>query len=93
MVFNEEFDATPWFEKASAQEIIELVDEDWGPGEYSDRIALFCEQLNDNLETLFKYLILKNSGVGDAVGFSCTVDPDAAEAWLRRNRLDIYEQL
>lgn len=83
------FDAAPWFEQASDEEIVALALENFEPSYEADDVALFFEETNVQVAKLFSYLHedphprLAN---GDPCGFECEVELEAAMAWLEQER-------
>lgn len=85
------FDATPWFEQASDDEIIELRRIEFGGNLAADRVAEFFRE-NPKVNRLFNYLALEPtmSFTGDTVGFECHIDPAGAEAWIAKHRPHLH---
>lgn len=81
--FEIDFDATPWFEQATPQEIVDLLNCDWGGGYAADAVAEFFNGTNQEITNMFHYIY---SLKGADVGFECHVDEDDAVAWLDQNR-------
>ena len=82
------FDATPYFEQASDEELKELADCDYGGDYAADDVARFFEDTDEGVAFVFKYLDAR----GDQ-GFECHVDVEQAEAWIRANRPDLAKEL
>lgn len=81
-----DFDAVDWFRQASAEEIADLADCEWGGDMPADEVARFFS--GNVTGRLFKYLDFDPvmSFSDDKVGFECHVDDEAAIAWLKANR-------
>jgi hypothetical protein len=84
-----EFDARPWFEQATDEEIFALRDcalgpnrrkNRWGGAEESDWLAEFCEDYDPKIGRVFGYIM------GRDCGFECYIKHDEAIAWIRKNR-------
>jgi hypothetical protein len=90
------FDATPWFEQADDETLLNLYEEEFG-GDYSaDEVARFCSDTSGEVEALFTYLeiVNENRGAGrDAIGFECYVDEDQARAWLQLHRPSVWAEI
>lgn len=80
-----DFDAAPFFEQASDEEIIALRGISWGSNYEADRVLDFCNA-QDGPSLLFAYLNTKPRSFGESVGFECNVDEDDAEAWVMTHR-------
>lgn len=89
------FDATPWFEQASDQEILDLAGCEWGGDYPADAVARFFEQRDSGVDRVFTYLSFQPpmSYTSDAVGFECHVDALAALDWLRVHRPSVAARL
>ena len=90
-----EFDAADWFEQASDQEIVELVNCGWGGDYPADAVAEFLSDADLGLSKLFDYLhaIANDPSKKDCNGFECHIDPDKAAAWLNANRPQLAQHL
>ena len=86
-----EFDATPWFERASNKEIADLARCGWGGGDPADAVAEFCSDTDENVKKVFDYLnIIKDDpSKKDCCGFECHVDQEDAVAWIRVHRAEM----
>lgn len=87
-VFEVSFDATPFFEKASEEEILNLYRCGWGGDYPADEVARFFIDKNDEVNRLFDYLSRVRG-----VGFECHVDSITAKEWLKKNRPRIFIRL
>lgn len=72
------FNALPWFEQASDDEIQELAGIDWGGDYAADAVAEFCEDTSDDVAAVFKHK-------GNQ-GFECNVCEADAFRWLQKHR-------
>lgn len=85
------FDATPWFEQASDDDILELAKIDWGGDQKADEVAEFFEQHNvGEPETVDE--VFKATGVLD-VGFEVSVEEADALKWVQANRPHLMEKI
>jgi hypothetical protein len=86
-IFDIPFDATPWFEQASDEDILELAHCEFGGDSPSDAVALFFEDSNDDISGMMNYVHAHNkSETVEHIGFECYVDEAEAMAWLDENR-------
>jgi len=96
-VHEVDFNAAAWFEKATEQEILDLVGCDWGGDYPADAVAEFMQTKDHRIRDLFDYLDRMNHGCEtsgrDTVGFECHVDPDDAMEWLSQYRPDVLERI
>src|SRR5947207_601044 len=85
-----EFDAAPWFEQATDDDIRALADCAWGGDYPADAVAQFFEGKDEDIGDLFAYLGHANEArtamLADRIGFECHVDQDEALAWLKGRR-------
>lgn len=91
-VFEVDFDATPWFERASDQDILELAGCDWGGDYPADGVAEELSHEHAELREAFNY-VGRIAGTRRACGFEVHVDEDQAMRWLERHRVHLYAQL
>lgn len=84
-VYTHDFDATPWFQQASDEELIELAKIDYGGDLAADQVALILEDQDAEIATLLEYCRKK-----DEVGFEVHINQSQAEAWLKENRPAVY---
>lgn len=94
-VFKAHFNAEPWFEQASFEEIQALQACGWGGDYASDEVAIYAADYDGGVNTIFEYLRLhpKMGDTKDPVGFECTIEEDEALDWIRRHRPDWYMHL
>lgn len=86
-VFEINFDATLWFEQATADQLRTLSACDWGGDYPADEIAQFMDG-QPNIGAMFRYCEASNAAdrSRDHVGFECHVDQEDALAWLKEHR-------
>ena len=84
--FKYEFDAAPWFEQATDEQIIALANCGWGGDYPADAVAEYQADHDDRLRRLFDYLAVRNKGTGEDVGFECSVAAGDADRWLSEHR-------
>lgn len=86
-IVSVKFDATDWFESVTDQDIINLIECDFGGDYAADDVVRFFTEKNADVGDFFSYFdnnpVMPN---GDTVGFECHVDPDDAGEWIRLNR-------
>lgn len=89
-----EFDATPWFEQATFDEIRALREAGWCSGP-ADAIAYFFAGLSVGVTDMFDHLAIlsKHRGWDDPVGFECRVDGERAAAWLAEHRAPCWGRI
>jgi hypothetical protein len=75
------FDAVPWFEQASDEEISELAAKGWGGDYEADAVAEFIDTPE------IRAIIDKGAG------FEVHIDGPQAMVWLADNRTNLYEEL
>lgn len=94
-VIDLKVDIRPFLETATADDINELIAENWAYAESADRVAYALEGAGDpGAGRLFWYLGLNPGGTGNAqVGFGLSADGEAALAWIAANRPDLHAQL
>lgn len=94
-VIDIEVDIRPFLEIASADEINELIAEDWAYAESADRIAYALEAAGDpGANRLFWYLGLNPRGTrNERVGFGLRADSGEALHWICRYRPDLHDKL
>ena len=83
-----DFDALPWFEQATDEEIVALAACGWGGDYEADEVALFFEDKNPAIAVL-----LDHCRAADECGFECHVDEADALAWVRKHRPALEERL
>jgi hypothetical protein len=94
-----EFDAAPWLAQASDDAIREVAGDGWGASFSTDAIAEFMSDHDPGVSRVYEYLgitheyNIKMPYSKESVGSTCRVDEDEALAWLKENKLHIYEEL
>jgi hypothetical protein len=89
-VFDATFDATPWFEQASDDEILALAKIGWKNDYEADEVARFVE--SERVEVVFDYCRRKQAQ-GNTVGFEAEINPTSALEWLRQHRPHLSAKL
>lgn len=87
-VHSADFDAVEWFEAATDEEIVALGRGNWKNCQEADGVAQHCADECPELGKMFEYLekIQGLPSKKDASGFECSVDEDAARAWIDEHR-------
>jgi hypothetical protein len=80
-LYERAFDATPWFEQASDDEIKALIECDFGGDYPADAVAEYMEDHDSEIERMFDYCRR-----GSGVGFECHVETEDAEKWIKERR-------
>ena len=80
-VFEVTFDASSFFDKASDEEIVALMECGWGGDYPADNVAESVEESNESIRELFSYV----RRVKD-MGFECHVNEEEAIAYLKIKR-------
>jgi hypothetical protein len=92
-----QFDAQAWFQAESDDAIIELADEDWRDGYTADDVARYFENnaAYPQIDAVFEYIHIHNQNCSkrDIIGFSVSVDKDAAINYLKTERPAVYARL
>ena len=90
-VFEVPFLANEWFASATPAQICNLADCEWGGDADADCVALELTGANEEIQRLFDYLTLKNSGRyrREPIGFEVHVEEEQAREWLRVHRPEI----
>jgi len=94
-VIDLQVDIRPFLETATAEDINDLIAEDWAYAESADRVAYALEGAGDpGANRLFWYLGLNPRGTGnEQVGFGLRAGGEEALRWVSENRPEIYSQL
>ena len=82
------FDAAPFFEQASDEDIVALAGCDWAGDYPADRVALFFDERVAEVSFILEYCRRKMD-----MGFEAWVDATTAVAWLKSNRPELLEKL
>ncbi len=85
------FDASPWFEQATDDEILKASSVDFCGGYECDVIADYMRDKDEEVGKFFNYLEALNEI--QASGFFCTIDELSAIEWLKSNRPHLAKQL
>lgn len=84
-VVERKFDATRWLKQASDEEILELVQCEWGGDYPADIVAEHMANHDFGVDEMFTYIrIRQDAGISE--GFECHVTADDAKAWIKKNR-------
>ncbi len=89
------FDAAPWFATALPDQIRALAREGWGSGHTADSVAQLARDHYPAVEAVFEYVqrVADLPSHKDLRGYECTVDEDAARAWLKVHRPSLFQEL
>jgi len=79
-----QFDALPWFEQATDEQILALAKCDWGGDYPADDVASFVT--DPEVGKVFDYLSREPHMGSAKVGFECHVNDEAALSWIKQNR-------
>lgn len=85
---NVTFNAIPYFEKASEQDIYDLADCGWGGDYPADYVAEYLDGRDPDVTEFFL-----NKHAGPKQGFECHIDQTTALAWLKINHPDLRKAL
>ncbi len=88
--FEIDFDATPWFEQATPEQLRALRDCEWGGDYPADEVAQFMDGRHDGINSMFRYIEASNAAERscDRVGFECHVNEEDACEWLMEHRAE-----
>jgi hypothetical protein len=97
LAIHVDFDATPYFEQASEEELLALADCGWGGDYPADDVAHFMEGSGDKqLDRLFTYLEIKNdfrSDDDDPTGFEVQIARGEALDWLTNFKPEVLAKI
>ncbi len=84
--YTAKFDASPWFQIATQEEIVALAAIDWGGDYAADEVARFFEVRPgyDDVGDVF------NDAARRKTGFECHVHDGDAKIWLNEFRPDVF---
>lgn len=83
------FNATPFFERATLEEILDLKAIGWGGDHQADAVALFFLERDASVAQVFRYLDLNPSmDGGNPLGFECHVCEKDVARWVKANKPD-----
>lgn len=85
----ETFDATPWFEQASDEEILALRRCGFGGDDAADRVAEYAATYDREVQAMFDHNATLPETI-EARGFECYVDRNEAEAWIEAFRPSLF---
>lgn len=88
-------DVRLWFMQADDQEILSLAQESWKCGYASDEVAHYMADHHAEIANMFAYLehIGDRPSKKDECGFSCSIEPRLAMAWLDDQRPALAAQI
>lgn len=87
--FEINFDAEPWFQQASDEEIINLLACGFRGDYPADAVALYFEDSNLLIRNMLAYC-LSTKDLRQSVGFECVVDPEDAMRWVKTQRPALF---
>jgi hypothetical protein len=88
------FDAAPWFQQASADEILALAAEGWGRGYRGDEVAAWFDGKDVGVSQVYQYIrATQELPDADCGGSDLSVAPEDALQWLRKHRPDLTARL
>lgn len=85
------FDALPWFEQASTEQIAALAAIEWRGDYAADAVSQDLPGENPEIEAVFSYVCTARR-VRD-IGHETSVDSAAALAWIKANRPEAFAQI
>jgi hypothetical protein len=90
-----EFDATPWFEQADAESIVNLAGRDWSAPWIADALEPRAEyaQLHELLQYARERLQRESIEDPTWLNFECRINDSDALAWLARNRPELVQRI
>lgn len=91
-VFEVSFDAVPWFDRASDEEILALAACGWGGDYPADQVAIFFDETNKDIKEMMGY-INRITSTRKACGYECHVDQKSAIAWIRQTREYLLDRI
>lgn len=92
-VYTVTFSASGYFEQATEEEILRIVEEQWSHGYACDEVALYEELYHSDLFNLFRYIEFHNHGLTENIGFECVIDETSAKAWLAEHRPQLLQKI
>ena len=89
------FNAVRWVKQASDDDLLNLLKIGCGGDVYSDFVAEYMADYNDEVGAMFSYLeiINRKPGAREIFGFECHVGVDALMDWLQVNKPDIFTKV
>jgi len=90
-----EFDATPWFEQADAESIVNLARRDWSAPWIADALESRADyaQLHELLQYARERLQRESIEDPTWLNFECRISDSDALAWLARNRPELVQRI
>lgn len=90
-VIEVDFDASYWFAQAAEGEIRNLATCGWRGDYPADNVAHYESEHNLQVSKIFDYIELVSTSY-KSMGFECSVDTEAAMAWLKIHKPELYEE-
>jgi hypothetical protein len=87
------FDALPYFIRATDDDLVELVQCDFGGDYPADEVARHLADLDEGVGRVFTYLSFEPTSFGETVGFECHVEEGPALLWIKEHRSGLYQRL
>jgi hypothetical protein len=87
------FDATPWFEQASEEELRALHEIGYRGDCAADAVLLFFEERIEEVAAMLEYCRKSQTRGREGVGFECEVDEDDALRWLAARRPGLLQEI
>lgn len=88
-----DFDATPYFQQASDEDLASLIECGFEGDEPADQVAIHLADTNDQIAAMFTYLEARNRASRKSTGFEVSVDEDEALDWLKQNRPSVFNHI
>jgi hypothetical protein len=82
------FDALPWFQQASDEEIVALAKCEWGGDYPADAVAQHLSDSDPEIQTVLEW-----AEDHDGIGFECHVEEAAARKWIAENKPHLLPQI
>lgn len=86
--YEAKFDALPWFQQATDEQIRALADIGWGGNYAADVVAQFCKDIDQDVEE-----VLNHTCCEEGMGFECHVDSIPAMTWLMIHRPKLWRAI
>ena len=87
------FDALHYFIQASDEDLVALVQCEFGGDYPADALAQHMADLNEDVGGVFTYLSFGPENFGEKVGFECHVEERPAILWIKHRRPALYQRL
>ncbi len=90
-----EFDAAPWFQQASVEEIVNLAAEGWSGGYCGDEVAAWFDGKDAGVTAVYRYIEATQDlpGEVDCGGSDFRAEEKHVLNWLREHRPDVATRL